>query len=223
MRVFTFLRRLGLSPANLHPQRGKLESLMVTATPFDLSTYLGEKFPSLSLGAGLFQRWSPSVRIELGLEVFQERTSKLYESMFCDKDLCVLISQDYPEATLSSVAARRYYSLFSLPALGHIDFGTPDRIERTDSEDGHSILEWAQLPARSFPYAAIFEGIANADHAKAPAVASRVYLLNPATDVLLHMYDDRGLDIIAARPRLLVRIRTEFREWVLSSTVEDAG
>lgn len=198
---------------------------MITAAPFDLSAYLSEKFPSLSLGAGLFYRWPMSVRIELGLDAFQERTSKLYESIFSDKDdLCVLISQDYPEATMSPVASRRYYSLFSLPtAFEQIDIGTPQRFEQTDSEDGHSILQSVQLPAHSFPIRAIFEGIANADHAKIPSVSSRVHLLNPKTDVLFHMYDDRGLDIIAAKPQPLVRIRSEFPDWVLNSTVENHG
>lgn len=197
---------------------------MITATPFNLSTYLSEKFPSLSLGGGLFYRWPLSIRFGLGADAFEERTAKLYKSIFSEKDSCVLISQDYPQDTMSPVAARRYFSLFSLPTIfDQIDIGTPQRFEQSDSDDGQSILQSVQLPAHSFPIRAIFDGIANADHAKTPSVSSRVHLLNPKTDVLLHMYDDRGLDIIAAKPQPLIRIRSEFSDWVLDSRVENHG
>jgi len=83
--------------------------------------------------------------------------------------------------------------------------------------DDDSVLQWVELPARSFSYEAVFQGIANHDHARSPSVSSRVYFLNPSTDMLLHMYDDRGLDIIAATDEPLTRIRQEFPDWVLDS------
>jgi hypothetical protein len=82
-------------------------------------------------------------------------------------------------------------------------------------EDDDSVLQWVQLPARRFSYQAVFQGIANHDHARSPSVSSRVYFLNQSTDTLMHMYDDRGLDIIATTDEPLTRIRREFPDWVL--------
>lgn len=76
--------------------------------------------------------------------------------------------------------------------------------------DDDSVLQWVQQLARSFSYKGIFEGIANHDHAQTPSVSSRVYFLNHATDILLHMYDDRGLDIIAATTEPLMRYAEKF-------------
>ena len=50
----------------------------------------------------------------------------------------------------------------------------------------------------------VLENIANADHAQSPSVLGRVYFLNPATALIMHMYDDRGLDIISATREALV-------------------
>jgi hypothetical protein len=76
-------------------------------------------------------------------------------------------------------------------------------------------LQWAQLPARSFRYGSILEGIANADHAQTPSVSGCVYFLNPATGMIVHMYDDRGLDIIATSSEALIPIYQTFNHWVL--------
>ncbi len=192
---------------------------MVIATPFDLSAYLGDKFPSLLLGGGLLHRWPLGVRFELGVERFRERALKLYASVFSAHDTCVVISQDWPENTSSPTVASRYFPVFSLPgAFDRVRLPALLRIEHTDIEDDNSVLQWVELPARSFSYQAVFEGIANHDHARTPSVSSRVYFLNRATDVLLHMYDDRGLDIIAARNEPLMRIRREFPDWVLDAS-----
>jgi len=190
-------------------------------TPFDLAAYLGGKFPSLSLGGGLFHRWRWGLRFELGIEEYGHRASKLYESVFSAQDTCVVISQDWPENIKSPVASSRYYAAFSLPdTFKGAEIGTPHRIEQTDSDEGNCVLQWVQVPARSFSYAALFEGIANADHARTPAVSSRVYFLNPTTDVLLHMYDDRGLDIIAATKQPLTSICKQSQHWILDSTCD---
>jgi hypothetical protein len=64
------------------------------------------------------------------------------------------------------------------------------------------------------------EGIASADHAHTPSVSGRVYFLNPATGIIVHMYDDRGLDMIATNSQTLLPIHRLFNGWVLNSDRE---
>jgi len=191
----------------------------MVAAPFDLGAYLSEKFPSLSLGGGLLHRWHLAVRFELGIERFRERAPKLYESIFSAQDTCIVVSQDWPGNQLTPTAASRHFQVFLLPgAFDSVRLPALQRLEHTDMEDDVCVLQWVQLPARALSYEAVFDGIANADHARTPSVSSRVYFLNPRSDVLLHMYDDRGLDIIAAREEPLIRISQQFRDWVLDET-----
>ncbi len=163
------------------------------------------------------------IRFELGLEAFRERAPKLYEVVFAPEDACIVISQDWPE-NISLPARRRYFRVFSLP--GAFESKHPlnlQSIEITTEEEGEQetfSLQWAQLPARSFRYVSVLEGIANADHAQTPSVAGRVYFLNPASAMIVHMYDDRGLDIIAASGETLIPIYRTFNDWVLNSDRE---
>ena len=191
---------------------------MLSPHPFDLAAYLSEEFPSLVLGGGAFYRWPLGIRFELGLEAFRERVPKLYEFVFTPEDSCVVVSQDWPEDIAPS-ARKRYFRVFSLPET--FDSENPlslQRLEITTTDEGEQetfSLQWAHLPARSFRYASVLESIANAEHAKTPSVSGRVYFLNPATAVIVHMYDDRGLDVIAARREALVPIYQKFNHWVL--------
>lgn len=185
----------------------------------DLAAYLRKHFPSLTLGGGLFYRWPVGVRFELGLETFRERAPKLYEAAFAPEDVCVIISQDWPAGNISPPARQRYFRVFSLP--GAFDSKHPvsvQSLEVTTEEDGEQetfTLQWGELPARSFQYGYVLEGIANADHAQTPSVLERVYFLNPATAIIVHMYDDRGLDIIAATREPLMPIYRAFNDWIL--------
>jgi uncharacterized protein DUF3885 len=194
--------------------------MMFSHRPFDLAEYLSERFPSLTLGGGLFYRWPVGIRFELGLEAFHERAPKLYEAVFAPEDTCVIIAQDWPE-NISPVARQRYFRVFSLP--GAFDSKHPLELQSleiaTEEEGEHETfsLQWARLPARTFQYGYVLEGIANADHAKSPSILGRVYFLNPATEMIMHMYDDRGLDIIAASREALIPIYRTFNDWVLDS------
>jgi hypothetical protein len=142
----------------------------------------------------------------------------LYEAIFVPEDVCVIISQQWAE-NISASARQRYFRVFSLP--GAFDSQHPlglQSLEVTTDEAGEQetfTLQWGQLPARSFQYRSVLEGIANADHAQTPSVLGRVYFLNPATAMIVHMYDDRGLDIIAATREALVPVYRMFNDWVL--------
>ncbi len=184
---------------------------------FDLAAHLSQRFPSLTLGGGLFYRWHLGIRFELGLETFRERASKLYEAVFAPEDICVIISQDWAENI--SPHARQQFRVFSLP--GAFDSKHPiglQSLEVTTENEGEQetfSLQWGQVPARSFHFGSVLESIANAEHAQTPSVSGRVYFLNPASAMIVHMYDDRGLDMIAANREALIPIYRNFNGWIL--------
>jgi hypothetical protein len=171
---------------------------MSSPRSFDLAAYLSEKFPSLTLGGGLFYRWPVGIRFELGPDAYRERAPKLYEVVFAPEDSCVIVSQDWPEHT---ALHQRYFRVFSLP--GAFDSRYPlglQSLQMTAEEHGEQetfSLQWAQVPARSFQYGAVLEGIANADHAQTPSVSGRIYFLNP-------MLERKHSSVHALYPKLVV-------------------
>ena len=62
--------------------------------------------------------------------------------------------------------------------------------------------------------------IANQDHGRTPSVRGRVYILDPNARLLLHVYDDRGLDVIATNAAVLLPLQERFRDWVLKAKPE---
>ena|ERR1700683_77096 len=107
---------------------------MSSPRPFDLAAYLSEKFPSLTLGGGLFYRWPVGIRFQLGPDVFRERAPKLYEVVFAPEDSCVIVSQDWPDHT---ALHQRYSRVFFLP--GAFDSRYPlglQSLEMTAGEHG---------------------------------------------------------------------------------------
>lgn len=181
---------------------------------FNLNEYLGKQFPGLELGGGLFYRWPIGIRFELGIAHIPQRPMTLYEACFQPLDSSVVISQDYNGSNLSS-RRRPLYSLEQSFNL-RLPFDS-QKVEGKDEEEQEYryYLQWVQQPARSFQYDQILQQVANADHTIDPAISSRVFFLNPVKALILHMYDDRGMDIIATRIETLSGLYSTFGEWIL--------
>lgn len=48
-----------------------------------------------------------------------------------------------------------------------------------------------------------------------PSAPVVTFLLNPFESVMLHVYDDRGMDVLAFEPAKLYGIHTDFADWLL--------
>jgi Domain of unknown function (DUF3885) len=182
-----------------------------------LFEYLDQTFHELELGGGLFYRWPISLRFEVGRGEVPARPAAIYEACFFESDLCTVIAQDWNRNSEGAHEAR-LRPLFS--HLEAFNLNTPiDKVlvEHCDEDGERSAytLQWVNQPAREFGYKEIFQQISNADLGVAPAICSRVYFLNKRNGILLHMYDDRGLDVIGAKRESIVDPYRQFSEWIL--------
>jgi len=188
---------------------------------FDLFAFLSENFPGIELGGGLFYRWPLGIRFKIGLKAVPERPVALFEAAFAREEICILIEQEWPAVGASNLGVSQKYPLFSLP--GAFDFSPEFSCDQADVQCQESeevgidrfTLRWTRFHSRSFGYGDVFQAIGNTDHARTPSLSSRVYFVNPRTGVMLHMYDDRGLDVICWRRQPLVELYAQFHDWVL--------
>lgn len=196
----------------------------------DLASYLGDHLPALVLGGALFYSWPIGIRFDLGgraltAEDFaevQRRATALFEAIFIPRDTCIVVSQDWPDGdtpnhgqthllTLSDFAIKQAAGLRQPSGCVRID----EVHDKHDNETCTYTLTWFEQSARNFQYGLILAGIANADHGRFPTLSGRVYFANPRTNVIMHMYDDRGLDIIAKAKSTLTPLYRHFNGWVL--------
>lgn len=193
----------------------------------DLAAYLRDRFPALVLGGGLFYSWPIGIRFGLGgraltAEDFgevQRRATALFEAIFIPGDACIVVSQDWPDGDTPNHGQTHLLTLSDFAINQAAGLRPPSGCLRIaevhDSETSAHTLTWFEQSARDFQYGLILAGIANADHGRFPALSSRVYFVNPRTNVIVQMYDDRGLNIIARAKSTLTPLYRHFNSLVL--------
>ncbi len=194
----------------------------------DLTGYLAARFPGLTLGPALFYEWPIGIRFELNDESRQEpdfskivsRATTIYRDVFQPKDEVAVVAQKHPADAEHPKHAREPKGLFELAEERHFDFSEMTERLSIATEDGAALLEWAGVVNISNEeVSAIFGAIGNLDFSRTPRITDRVYFVNQSRDIILNMYDDRGLDVIAAdRASLLPLYRSHF-EWILTYDV----
>ncbi len=185
---------------------------MEHSASFDLPQFMFSNFPGVDFGGDLFGQWPIGIRFEIG-SAQVARATNLYEFVFGQAVDCILISQEWsPDDHL----AERFTQLFSTPGIFAISPPTQfQSLAVSPLHESPYCLTWTRLPPLSFNVALMFQAIANADLGGTPRIAGRVYLIDYRAKVIMHMYDDRGLDIIATNASDLLPVYGRFNNWIL--------
>lgn len=88
-------------------------------------------------------------------------------------------------------------------------------VDRKTEKEIYS-LQWAEIKPLSVKCDRLFEAVANQDFwPRRPRISDDLYFIDPEKHVNLHMYDDRGMDVIAAEREALRRIYSTLNDWIL--------
>ena len=81
------------------------------------------------------------------------------------------------------------------------------------------------MEANRIGYREVLRAIMNMDFpSRTPRIQDRVYFVNRSRNIILHMYDDRGMDLIAPSVEGLKAIYQQHKDWVLDydrSSIEE--
>ena len=201
-----------------------------------LNDYMSATFPGLLLSPPLFYRWPIGIRFELGKEelgstydeVALRRACTLYEAVFRPSDLAFIVSGLVRYVTLSKDAIRsrssRYrrhrptvFQLSRRYSLGLRGSAGRERLV-TEEDDLREITTFrrTEIAARGINYQFILKAKVNADHyTRRPSTDDRIYFVNRTRNIILHMYDDRGMDLVAPSRSDLQAIYDEHKNWIL--------
>ena len=61
----------------------------------------------------------------------------------------------------------------------------------------------------------MLKAICNQDMGIRPSTFHRVYFININKKTIFHVYDDRGCDLLAARPETIKDVYNKFNDWIL--------
>ncbi len=179
----------------------------------------------------LFYAFPHALRFELGGEIFRSDTESVprflqafdraravsRELFKTSQSVSALIS--YVAGTRSGGQARKVRRQIKALGIGH-DLGQPSR--RASDEgfdlDGGTFryCHCINLPPRSHAIDALLWGAASREMPIEPRLrGALLYLVDFNRGVLLHVYDDRGMDVVATSPAQLLPLYEVFADWLL--------
>jgi hypothetical protein len=195
--------------------------------------YMRLNFPRLMLGPALFHSWPIGIRFELNQnhwpnvewQAVLQRACTLYETAFRPGDRGFIVSGHEFESE------RKQSGPGKLPALRQSVFalsrkydlgvrGVAGRQRSTTYQDKETSIittyRWAEMEGRRIGYQEILRAVMHTDFpSRSPRIQDRVYFINRDRDIILHMYDDRGMDLIAPSTETLRTIYHQHKDWVL--------
>jgi hypothetical protein len=180
---------------------------------FDLLEFMASHFSRVELDGNLFEQWPAGLRFEIGIE-HVSRAAELYKNIFEGEEDCVLVAQDWSPAD-SLLHGRT--PLFQTPGIILVEPPALGVLDVSPFNDTPYRLTWTRLAPRGLDAIQMFQGIANREQPGSPKIESAVYVISPGKKTILHMYDDRGLDVIASQLSTLRPVFNKFSEWILDN------
>jgi len=186
---------------------------MESSDPFNLPEFMFSCFGGVDFGGNLFGQWPVGIRFDIGLEQVS-RAIELHKFTFGKNDDCILVSQDW----LSDDTFTKHLTpLFRTPGVFPHAPSLFQTAEISPFDEAQYRLTWTRLSPGAFDVGQMMQAIARRERGGVPAIASRVYTIDPRSRIIMHMYDDRGLDVIATDSATLLPIYERFGEWVLDA------
>lgn len=178
---------------------------------FDLPKFMFSFFPRIDFGGSLFHQAPMGLRFDIGLErVF--RAVKIFEFAFGKEEDFILVSQDWNSPDKFQ---ERSMPLFETPGILDVSSDCFKTVEVFPFDEPKYSLTWVCTKFAKFDKDLLFQTIANRERGRLPSIESGVYLIEPVSRIIMHMYDDRGLDIVATDATTLSQIYREYEEWIL--------
>jgi hypothetical protein len=183
---------------------------MANTKSFDLPAFMLSHFNRVDFGGDLFNQWPVGIRFKIGIEEVL-RAVRLYEFVFATADECVLVSQDW---TMGEEIVSRSTPLFATPGIVASETAKCESVDVSPIDETPYRLTWARLSPRAVNAPQMFQAIANREQNGMPKVSSGVYVIDSNSKIIMHMYDDRGLDIISTELETLRKLFQNFGDWI---------
>jgi hypothetical protein len=196
----------------------------VNVTLDDLDAAFGPEWKT----PGLFYAYEPALRFELGigshpLDRFLsalERAARIATHLIGDVNDLTLVVMSWPDPERSSVTGL----LQLCRALRGCGLPIPDRqlLRLQPANDKSQAPGGLQMtaPIGAEQVRRVLWAAVGHDLGIQPRVPARLYLASTSRGVLLHPYDDRGMDVVGTSVDSIRSAYKEFESWLLSNDLE---
>lgn len=205
----------------------------------DFNHWLEQTFPQMKLEVPLFYNFALGLRFELGVpyrgiddptyfEQLEQRAVSLFEAVFAESEqVCVLtftyqtVLSDIKHIERNEVQVLENYLQPECLSQVTLHSERPDYDEDTAELMGYIQSEYVWCTIGDLDYAGILKAIGYTDFLEREAsLVERVFFIEPKQQIIFHMYDDRGLDIVGMQQESLQRLYHQYYDWLLPYDME---
>lgn len=200
-----------------------------------LNKYLENYFPNLKLCKPLFYNSEIGIRFEIGcsevdsndeqyIESVYSRSLQLFEEVFSKEDNILLVVNAHRSFDSESEMTNEnevFPVFFINPKNFEHELDSEEipfcYLEEDESvEDSIKTIRYCyDCNLKKIKYTELLKAIANQDLGYKPAVIDEVYFINTDTNIIYHLYDDRGLDLISNNKASLEKLYIKYNSWIL--------
>ncbi|MBS1527921.1 MAG: DUF3885 domain-containing protein [Bacteroidetes bacterium] len=199
----------------------------------DLANYLKQHFNGLALREPLFFSWTNALRFDLqngepsSEDYFKEvdkRSSALFEAIFRQTEDVFVIYIEYKWKRRKIRFSNYCFKQINALKRTDIDYFVVRHLYEKQKDDIYNIAI-TKVKAIDINHKNVLKAIANTDFPpREPRFKflnnPNIYFINISRNVIFHMYDDRGLDIIASDINILKPIYQKYNSWILNTNRE---
>ncbi|MGG4142586.1 DUF3885 domain-containing protein [Paenibacillus algorifonticola] len=196
-----------------------------------LDHFLRRYFKGLPLKSPLFYNAPVGIRFEMGGEVcvakaraekVKSRAMALFNAVNHRDDLIyfVLFMDSWDEHPVT-LFEKEVYKTFNDYVSGiHISEVSKQEQEYRykdphDADDIMTVRYYARVKLQNLNISPLLEAIANRSAGLEPIIVGDIYIINETNKTIFHLYDDRGLDILAEEVETLRWIYEHYNDWIL--------
>jgi hypothetical protein len=196
-----------------------------------LDDILLNSFKGIHLKKPLFYNASIAIRFEMGgdintpekrVEQIKQRAVALFDALNRHNNdiYFVLFVDKWSNESINTIENDVFEVLnnyISKLDLGHV-FKQELEYRYSDSEETNDIVTiryGINVKSQDLKINSLIEAIANRTLGLEPSVDGDIYLINDTNKTIFHLYDDRGLDIVAENKETLRIIYEQYNDWIL--------
>ena len=201
-----------------------------------MSTILSEQFPDLKLQKPLYYNWESSIRFEIGppevslwksrenallneeyFSVALHRATEIFNKAFSPDDEIEIIHQRFSDGR-QKLKKNNFISRHIFPkAIYETASEKLQNIYEIEYKQHHwHRLTYSNLRTIDIDCNAILQASINLDFScRGETYIGECYFINKSKGIILHIYDDRGMDVLGAEKCSIKSLYEEFNQWIL--------
>lgn len=194
------------------------------------------KLKDLLLEPPLFYNNDVGIRFELGVpyrgdigdkynsnyfDIVNKRAIELFEFTFNDCKKLYIVCKGFeplPPFEVINPGLNLFSNYLYNKCLDQVECyeEVPDIDEDTQKLCGYSRSYVLYCSLSELDYKGALKAISFADFtSKGDYISDRVYFIHPTKNIVMHMYDDRGMDIVAPDKETLIDMYMRYNAWIL--------